>query len=68
MTWYGLDDQPTVWVNIVEDYFSKKMLKTMGFTFDGSDLSDFQIQAYQLIMLEAAKLEKIDNATMNLKG
>lgn len=64
MSWYGSDESPTLWAWIVDDYFHKKMLRTMGFTFDGEKLTDFEIQAYQIIMFEANKLEKLDLATM----
>lgn len=61
MTWYGVKDEITPYFFIVDDYFNKKFLsKKLGFTFDGSQLSDFEVEAYAVIENEAAKLEEAD--------
>lgn len=57
--WYGGREYNS-FHTIVEDYFNKKMLSKLGYTFDGHKLSDFEVEAYNVIALEAAKLEKAD--------
>lgn len=60
MLWIGGEHTPTIYHNIVEDFFNKKMLAKLGYSFDGSKLTDFEVEAYNVIAVEAAKLEKAD--------
>lgn len=61
MLWYGgMSDSYNPYHNIVEDFFNKKMLTKLGYTFDGHKLSDLDVEAYNVIAVEAAKLEKAD--------
>lgn len=36
------------------------MLAKLGYTFDGHRLSDLEVEAYNVIAVEASKLEKAD--------
>ena len=58
--WIGGEVIITPFYPIVDDYFNKKLLAKLGYTFDGSKLSDFEVEAYHVISSEAAKLEKAD--------
>lgn len=60
MTWIGGEQVPTVFHAIVEDFFNKKMLAKLGYTFSGHGLSSWEVEAYNVIALEAGKLEKAD--------
>jgi hypothetical protein len=61
MTWLGVKDEITPMFWIVDDYFNKKFLaKSLGFSFDGSQLSDFEVEAYAVIANEAAKMEEAE--------
>jgi hypothetical protein len=58
--WIGGEVILTPFYPIVDDYFNKKMLARLGYSFDGSQLSDFEVEAYHVISSEAAKLERAD--------
>lgn len=60
MLWFGGGDEPNRFHSIVEDYFNKKMLAKLGYSFDGHTLTDFEVEAYNVIAVEAAKLERED--------
>jgi hypothetical protein len=60
MTWIGGEHVPTIYRNIVEDFFNKKMLSKLGYTFSGAGLTDWEVEAYNVITLEAGRLEKED--------
>lgn len=47
---------------VVDDFFNKKLLAKLGYSFDGSKITDFEVEAYHVIASEAAKLEKADMA------
>lgn len=55
--WHGKHDEPTPFVLIVDEFFNKKLLAKMGHTFDGEALTDFQVQAYNVISAQVNKLE-----------
>jgi DNA-binding transcriptional regulator of glucitol operon len=54
----GVKDQVTEYYFIVDDYFNKKTLAKLGYVFNGDNLTDFEVQAYEVIAAEVAKLEK----------
>lgn len=60
MLWYPGDHPHNRFHGIVEDYFNKKMLAKLGYTFEGSKITDFEVEAYNVIAVEAAKLERED--------
>lgn len=43
---------------IVEDYFNKKMLKELGYSFDFNALEQWEVEAYSIIANEVAKLRE----------
>jgi glucose-6-phosphate isomerase len=45
---------------IVEDYFNKKLLKDLGYTFDYNSLEQWEVEAYSIIANEVAKLQARD--------
>jgi hypothetical protein len=45
---------------MVEDWINKKNLSKMGFSFDPSTLTDFEVSCYSIIASKFAELEIAD--------
>lgn len=65
MMWNGVSDEATPYFFIVEDYFNKKLLAKLGYKFDSIHLTDFQVEAYNVIAVEVDKLERADLERQN---
>ena len=57
MFWHGVDDETTPLAFIVEDFLNRKMLAKLGYSFGPENLSDFQVQAFNVISAKLTKLE-----------
>jgi hypothetical protein len=57
MIYHGVQDEGTPLAFIVEDFLNRKMLAKLGYQFGPENLSDFQVQAFNVISSKFAKLE-----------
>ena len=50
---------------MVHEYFDKKMLADLGHTFEGDNLTVFEVDCYKIISSQVSSLEERENKKRN---
>jgi hypothetical protein len=58
---------PSTETRLVYDYFNRKMLRKIGYSFDPCALSDFDVQVYNAIECEIENVRKEESNKSRMK-